>query len=593
MRYSDDIKQELLARNNIVDIIGERVALKRSGSDYVGLCPFHHEKTPSFNVSERKQMYYCFGCHAGGNVITFLMDYEKLTFVESLRFLADRAGMELPEEQLTPEEKAASDKKHNLLTIYKQAASFYYYRLTRRTDTESPGLHYLTGRGLDADTIRRFGLGYADRFGDSLYRYLKKQGHADDLLKESGLFYFDEKKGVSDRFWNRVIFPIMDERGRVIGFGGRVMGDGKPKYLNSPETFLFNKRKHLYALHYARSTRRPYLVLCEGYMDVISMHKAGFTNACASLGTALTEEQAALIRRFTGEVCLMYDSDSAGRNAALRAIPILQAAGLSVKVANLAPFKDPDELIGAKGTEEMERRLANADNSLLFELTQEASSVRRDDPAAWTGFQRTCARRLMRFDDELERENYLEAVCARFSIPQDGMRKMIRSEARYGTPAETYRPPRSGREAPKIPDGQLIAERRLLYWLASRPGAYAQIRSLIEADDFQNPLCRKMAEVLLAQLEEGKVSEAGILAAFPDSEEQREAARILNGEDAGLPEAELDRAFTDAVRSLIQAGSRAGLQAGAGVEQDNVERFIKRQRILEEFRTGRILHING
>lgn len=590
MRYSEEIRQELLAKNNIVDVIGEVVSLKRSGSDYLGLCPFHHEKTPSFSVSERKQVYYCFGCHAGGNVITFLMDYYKYSFTEALRYLADRAGMTLPEEAVSPEEKAASEKKQNLLAVYRQAAAFYYYRLTAERDRPCRGLLYLKERGLDEKTIRHFGLGYADQYGDSLYRYLKRQSYPDDLLRETGLFYFDEKKGPGDRFWNRVMFPITDIRGRVIGFGGRVMGDGKPKYLNSPESFLFNKRKNLYALHYARSTRRPYLILCEGYMDVITLHQAGFTNACASLGTALTEEQASLLGRYTSEVCLIYDSDEAGRTAALRAIPILRKAGLGVRVADLSPYKDPDECIRSEGSAAMEERIARADNAFLFELVREAASVKRDDPAAWTKFQRTCASRLMQFTDELERENYLEAVCARFSIQKDGMRKLVRSAARYGTPAETYRPPRSGIEKTKPSDGELAAEKLLLYWLAAKPSVYDEVSGLISPEDFQDRVCRKAAEILFSQLETGQVSEAGILAGFSDAEEQKAVAEIFLNTGPLLPDEEADRAFTDAVIRLIRSGSQADLLSAQG-GGDAVTRFIKRKRILEEFRAGRILHL--
>ena len=281
MQYSEEIIEEVIARNNIVDVIGEHVALKRRGANYFGLCPFHNEKTGSFSVSEQKQMYYCFGCHAGGNVITFVMEYNHFTFVEALRYLAERAGMTLPEEALSPARRAEAEKRKQQLAALKQAAGFYYYRL--HTEAGAPGLAYLRKRGLTDETIRHFGLGYADKYGSTLYRYLKQKGYSDEILRGTGLFEFDEKRGVSDRFWNRVMFPILDERGRVIGFGGRVLGDGKPKYLNSPESSVFNKRMHLYALNYARSSRKGYLILCEGYMDVITMHQAGFTNAVAAV----------------------------------------------------------------------------------------------------------------------------------------------------------------------------------------------------------------------------------------------------------------------------------------------------------------------
>ena len=398
MRYSDDVREEVIARTDIVSLIGEDVRLKRSGSNYWGLCPFHPEKTPSFSVSPSKQIFYCFGCHAGGNAITYMMEYHNYSYVEALKILAGRAGISLPEESLTEEQKAAYAKKERLLEMYKKAAGFYYYRL--KAEPDGKAMRYLKGRGLSDETIRRFGLGYADRFGDRLYRYLKKEQFEDELLMESGLFRFDEKKGVSDQFWNRVMFPISDTRGRVIGFGGRVMGEGEPKYLNSPESYLFNKRKNLYALNYARSSRRGNIILCEGYMDVITMHQAGFTNACASLGTALTPEQSSLLRRFTSEVLLMYDSDTAGTSAALRAIPILKEAGITPRVVNLAPCKDPDEFIKAEGGEALEERIRGAENAFLFELRQLSTGYRRSDPAQWTEFQHEIARKLVLIPEE-------------------------------------------------------------------------------------------------------------------------------------------------------------------------------------------------
>ena len=295
MRYSDDLIEEVRMKNDIVDVISGYVKLTRKGSSYFGLCPFHNEKSPSFSVSPGKQMYYCFGCGAGGNVFTFLMEYENYTFVEALKFLAERAGIELPQIEYSKEAKEQADLKTRLLEINKQAAKFYYYQL--HTSRGAQGLAYLKGRGLSDETIRKFGLGYSDRYGDLLYKYLKEKGYSDELLRQSGLFLADEVHGMQDKFWNRVIYQIMDVNRRVIGFGGRVMGDAKPKYLNSPETKIFDKSRNLYGLNAARSSRRKNLIICEGYMDVISMHQAGFTNAVASLGTALTSLQTSLLKR--------------------------------------------------------------------------------------------------------------------------------------------------------------------------------------------------------------------------------------------------------------------------------------------------------
>ena len=261
MYYSDDLIEEVRSKNDIVDVISDYVKLQRKGSSYFGLCPFHNEKSPSISVSPGKQMYYCFGCGAGGNVFTFIMEYENYSFVEALKYLADRAGVQLPEVEYSKEAKAASDFKSMLLEIQKKAASFYYYQL--RQESGKPALDYLKGRQLSEDTIKKFGLGCSPRYSGALYKYLKGQGYSDELLKESGLFNIDERRGMQDKFWNRVMFPIMDVNNRVIGFGGRVMGDAKPKYLNSPETKIFDKSRNLYGLNIARTSRKPYFIICE------------------------------------------------------------------------------------------------------------------------------------------------------------------------------------------------------------------------------------------------------------------------------------------------------------------------------------------
>ena len=347
--YSDDIIEEVRSRNDIVDVISQYVRLSKKGSTYFGLCPFHNEKTGSFSVSPNKQMYYCFGCGAGGNVFTFLMEYENFTFGEAMEALADRAGVELPKQEYTSAQRQEADKRARLLEINKEAAKYFYMLL--RGERGARALSYFRKRELSDETMQKFGLGYSDQYSDDLYRYLRKKGYEDDILKESGLVSIDERRGGYDKFWNRAMFPIMDVHNKVIGFGGRVMGDGEPKYLNSPETKIFDKSRNLYGLNFARSTKKPQLLLCEGYMDVIALHQAGFDNAVASLGTALTSGHANLLKRYTKNVYLTYDSDGAGVKAALRAIPILKEVGITTKVINMKPYKDPDEFIKNLGSE--------------------------------------------------------------------------------------------------------------------------------------------------------------------------------------------------------------------------------------------------
>ena len=431
MYYAEDVIEEVRSRNDIVSVISEYVKLQRKGSSYFGLCPFHNEKSPSFSVSPDKQMYYCFGCGAGGNVFTFIQEYENYSFPEALKFLAERAGITLPEKEYSQEERQAQDLRTRILNVNKMAAKYYYYQL--RTENGRQAMEYLKNRRLSDETIRSFGLGYSNKYSNDLYLYLKKQNISDELLRESGLMNVDERNGMYDKFWNRVIFPIMDVNNRVIGFGGRVMGDGKPKYLNSPETRVFDKSRNLYGLNVARTARKKNLLVCEGYMDVISMHQAGFKNSVASLGTALTTQHASLLKRYTDEVILTYDSDGAGVKAALRAIPMLKAAWISTRVLHMDPYKDPDEFIKTLGAEAFLERIDQAENSFLFEISILERDFDMRDPEGKTGFYQAAARKLMEFEQELERENYIQAVAERYHISFDSLRKMVNREAMRGT----------------------------------------------------------------------------------------------------------------------------------------------------------------
>ena len=435
MRYSDDIIEEVRSRNDIVDVISQYVKLTRKGSSYFGLCPFHNEKTPSFSVTPGKQMYYCFGCGAGGNVFNFIMEYENFTFGEALKYLADRAGVELPKIEYSREIKEKAQEKEELLRINKEAAQYYYYQL--RTEKGAAGYQYLTGRGLSDDTIRKFGLGYSDKYGSGLYRYLKAKEYSDERLRDSGLFNVDERHGMYDKFWNRVIFPIMDVNNRVIGFGGRVMGDGKPKYLNSPETRIFDKSRNLYGLNEARRSRKNYIILCEGYMDVIAMHQAGYTYIYSSLGTALTSGHASLLKRYTSEVLLLYDSDEAGVRAALRGIPILREAGVNSRVVDLKPYKDPDEFIRNLGPEAFEERSSKASDSFMFRVTVAEREFPMEEPQGRNRFFEKCAEMLLELNDELERNLYIDTIVKQYGtrsgISADDLRRRVNALALKGT----------------------------------------------------------------------------------------------------------------------------------------------------------------
>ena len=598
MRYSDDIIEEVRQKNDIVDVVSQYVKLTRKGSSYFGLCPFHNEKTPSFSVTPGKQMYYCFGCGAGGNVFNFIMEYENYTFGEALKHLADRAGVELPKIEYSREVREKAQERAELLEINKQAAQYFYYQL--RTEKGAQGYQYLTGRGLSEETMRKFGLGYSDKFGGGLYQFLKSKGYGDDRLRESGLFNVDERHGMYDKFWNRVIFPIMDVNNRVIGFGGRVMGDGKPKYLNSPETKIFDKSRNLYGLNVARTTRRKYLILCEGYMDVISMHQAGFTNAVASLGTALTSGHASLLKRYTHEVLLLYDSDEAGVRAALRAIPILREAGVNSRVVNLRPYKDPDEFIKNLGAEAFEERLEQASDSFMFRVSIAESEFPMEEPQGQNRFFERCAEMLLELKDELERNLYIEAIVKKYrgqyGISVEDLRKRVNTLALKGTPAERRIQPKKSQEgAPKKKKDSASdqAQKLMLTWIVTYPKIFDKVAQYLTPEDFVVPLYREVAQMLFSQREEGEVNPARLLNSFTDSEEQREVASLFNATIHLETPKEQDQAFADTLLRIKTESLAERNRNWNPTDMAGLQEIIKAKKELEELgRKRRDLHIS-
>ena len=598
MRYSDDIIEEVRQKNDIVDVVSQYVKLTRKGSSYFGLCPFHNEKTPSFSVTPGKQMYYCFGCGAGGNVFNFIMEYENYTFGEALKYLADRAGVELPQIEYSKEVREKAQERAELLEINKQAAQYFYYQL--RTEKGAQGYQYLTGRGLSEETMRKFGLGYSDKFGGGLYQFLKSKGYGDDRLRESGLFNVDERHGMYDKFWNRVIFPIMDVNNRVIGFGGRVMGDGKPKYLNSPETKIFDKSRNLYGLNVARTTRRKYLILCEGYMDVISMHQAGFTKAVASLGTALTSGHASLLKRYTQEVLLLYDSDEAGVRAALRAIPILREAGVNSRVVNLRPYKDPDEFIKNLGAEAFEERLEQASDSFMFRVSIAESEFPMEEPQGQNRFFERCAEMLLELKDELERNLYIEAIVKKYrgqyGISVEDLRKRVNTLALKGTPAERRIQPKKSQEgAPKKKKDSASdqAQKLMLTWIVTYPKIFDKVAQYLTPEDFVVPLYREVARMLFSQREEGEVNPARLLNSFTDSEEQREVASLFNATIHLETPKEQDQAFADTLLRIKTESLAERNRNWNPTDMAGFQEIIKAKKELEELgRKRRDLHIS-
>jgi DNA primase len=457
-----------------------------------------------------------------------------MSFHEAVKNLADHAGMQVPNTERSREEKEEEKKKMLLLEIQKEAGNYFYLLL--RSDRGKRAHDYFLSRGLSEETIRSFALGYSDQYKDDLYRYLKKKGFKDEQLMESGLCSFNERSGGQDKFWNRAMFPILNMSNKVIGFGGRVMGEGEPKYLNSPDTLIFEKGKNLYAMNRARSTKRPYFLLCEGYMDVISLHQAGFDNAVAALGTAFTIQQAMLFKRLKKSVYLTFDSDPPGVKAALRAIPMLRSAGVSCKVLNLSPYKDPDELIKAEGAEAFQKKIDEAENSFFFEVRQDSLQFDLNDPEQKTAFFDACASRILKFKDELERENYIEAVADKYHVGTDLFRNRVAKLGREDGIVRKRVTERADSD-PEMKRKERSSEAAMLSILAEKPELYKKVREILTPEDFVAEPYNRVAKMLFEQLEAGNPDPAAILDSFGE-EDRSKVVGIFHAKPRGLDEEE-------------------------------------------------------
>lgn len=551
MYYSDDIIEEVRSRNDIVDVIGGYVSLKHKGNTFSACCPFHHEKTPSFHVSRDKQMYHCFGCGVGGNVYTFIMEYENYSFPEAVKLLADRSGISLPEQEMSEQQRSRENYKVMLKDMNKTAAAYFHFLLTK-TERGKKALDYLYDRGLTDDTISRFALGYSDIYENDLYKYLKNKGYTDNQMKESGLVEIYEDKGGVDKFWNRVMVPILDINGKVIAFGGRVLGDGLPKYINTKETAVFDKSHNLFAMNLARRSKRRGIIICEGYMDVISMHQAGFDNAVASLGTAFTIGQAGIIKRYSDEVYLAYDSDGAGTKATLKAISILREIGLTTRIIDMKPYKDPDEFIKALGSEAFEDRIKNAVTGIVFEIDTISKDYNLKDPEDKIKFSKEAAKRISTIEEVVARHSYIDAVSEKYYLDKDGFKAMV---TKYGTlgiteSSSASREIQESKPKPNNADDGNKPQRLLLTWMVNDTGLFKILEDVISEEDFFEDDYHAIAETLFKQYREtGEVKPAAIVDMFDDVEKQRLVATILQTElpfDITLEERE--RAINDVIK---------------------------------------------
>lgn len=536
MYYSDEIIEKIREQSDIISIISEYTALTRKGSSHVGLCPFHNEKTPSFSVSDDKQMYYCFGCGAGGNVFTFVMQKENMTFPEAVQFLAEKAHIDLDGMEKQYDDGGRANKKALFLEIYKKAARYYYYSLNQRENEHA--LNYFYQRGISQEVIKHFGLGYAPADYNIFYRMMKQEGYEDEDLVESGLFIKSKSKGVVfDRFSDRVMFPIFNINKKVVAFGGRILGEGQPKYLNSPESLLFDKSRTLYGLHIARQEKHPYYILVEGYMDVIAMHVAGFTQTVASLGTAFTEGHARLLKRHTEQVVILYDSDGAGKKAALRAIPILRSQGIQVKVLQLEDSKDPDEFLKKHGADEMRKLLEEAESHVWFRIKEIESQYHLDLPDERVKFLQEIAKLLGNLESSIEQNIYTKEIAMKYQVSLDALEAEIK---KYFVTKQNIPVKQAPQVKEQLGTGTIPMQLEFLCAVYNYPNIYSYIASYIEADLFEEGLIRELAAALLKARSEGREVDASYFNnRYTDVKEQKIISTVFMKKDARYEDEDL------------------------------------------------------
>ncbi len=531
MAFPEGFLQELKMRNSLTDIAASYINLKRRGRNMVGLCPFHGEKTPSFNIYTENDSFYCFGCGAGGDVISFIMRIENLDYVEAVKYLAQRAGMEMPENSY---DDSMARLRKRIYEANREAARFFYKSLYLPVGKE--GLDYLHKRMLSDRTIRHFGLGFADDDWTSLTSHLKSLGFSEHELVSANLAVQRRSgNGVYDRFTNRVIFPIIDLRGNVIAFGGRIMTDQKPKYLNTSDTPVFKKSENLFSLNNAKNSGSRTLILCEGYMDVIAVNQAGFTNAVATLGTALTSEQAMLMKRYADEVIICYDADEAGQKATARAIPILRNAGLPVRVLTIPNGKDPDEFIkskGADGPAAFKAIIEKSGNDIEYRLQKLRAEYNTDSSDGKVGYLEAAARVIATIHGPIEQDVYAAKLCKEFGIDKNAFKAQVQKlnkrqfREEYRKQQHRISTQLSGR-AEKLDKDRAkalrssSAEEALVAYLIGNPDSEKYISSEIKPEQFQNSLIQRFYSYFLDRIRDGKDPLNNISADFTSAESDK------------------------------------------------------------------------
>lgn len=532
--YSDEIIEDVRVANDIVDVVGEYVKLEKKGKDYFGLCPFHKEKTASFSVAPIKQIFYCFGCGKGGNVIQFIMQVENLEYIESIRFLADRARIQLPE-GVNGEDKEKARIKQEVLKINTEAARFFNNELNSNRYEKANS--YMTERRLSENTIRRFGIGYCGDDWDSLLNHLKKSGFDEDSILKSGLILANKKGGYYDRFRNRIIFPIFDIRGNIIGFGGRVIDNSMPKYINSPETCVYNKGKNLYALNFAKNSTEKRVLIVEGYMDVISLHQSGIINTVASLGTALTESQGRLIKKYAEEIIISYDSDTAGQAATIRGLDLLNDIGCNVKVLLIPKGKDPDEFVKKNGVEEFKNLIEKALPLIEYKIKTLKSQINVETTEGKIKFLNSIADVLSKVDNRVEREMYIKKLAKDYEISREAIEsevyRRVKPKMNFRTAVTENRQKRiSNIEMGKNKKTNHIEyyEKRLLALICIDNTVYNHIKDRISLEIFTDSNNKEAAKIIFEKLESKKGVVIGELFNVVEDNTASELARIVQEE---------------------------------------------------------------
>ena len=549
MAFPPSFIDELIARNPIEDVVGQYVSLKRSGSNMFGLCPFHGEKTASFSVAPDKGIYYCFGCHKGGGSINFMMEVEGLSYPDAVRKLAQRVGMEVPEDE---QYQSRYRQQERLWALMKEAARYFHSQLYSPAGAE--GLAYAGKRGMPKGTLTKFGIGFAPNTWNGLCDAMRAKGYTDQELKDAGLV--SEKNGrIYDRFRNRLMFPIIDTRGNIIGFGGRVMDDSTPKYLNSPETLIFNKRKNLFGLNLAKKSKLGYLILVEGYMDAIALHQYGFDCAVASLGTSLTEEHAALLSRYTEQVYLIYDADEAGQRAAQRAIPMLERAGLRIKVLKVRDAKDPDEFLKKFGPDKFKLLLEESANRVEYQLNviRGKYDIREDDQKI--RYVHEAAELICTLDSPIQREVYGGRVAETAGISMEAMKLEVnkafkrrmailrkKKEREDLAPAKALQPKERSIRYDNMKSA--IAEEGILAQILREPALLGECKQL-RGSDFSVQLLGKVYDDLRSRYSQGLEVTLSVLELT--AEEMSHVAGITH-RNTGTVNAD---AFRDCVRTVL------------------------------------------